>query len=159
MVSRVSFFLPIWKRSDNVRKQVGYEPTSGAASLAAPMVVTVWSSVADFQVLAMRLAAKMFLPGTVWVALKLFMDLVGLMMDLLGKRYLSRESLALFDFQTIKAVWDVTISHLGVKASLLYTVAFRYTFFGEWKNFCSSKFVQLELLNNAKARTSKNLAA
>ena len=52
----------------------------------------------------MRLAAKMLLPGTGWVALKLLMDLVGLMMDLLGKRYLSRESLALFDFQTIKAV-------------------------------------------------------
>ena len=42
MVSRVSFFLPIWKRSDNVRKQVGYKPTSiWAASLAAPIVVTV----------------------------------------------------------------------------------------------------------------------
>jgi hypothetical protein len=30
-------------------------------------------------------------------------------------------------------------------------------FFGEWKNSCSSKFVQLELLNKAKARSSKNL--
>ena len=104
MVSRVSFFLPIWKRSDNVRKQVGYEPTSGAASLAAPMVVTVLSSVAKFHVLAMRLAAKMLLLGTGWVALKLLMDLVGLMMDLLGKKFLPRGSLALFDFQTIKAI-------------------------------------------------------
>ena len=32
-------------------------------------------------------------------------------------------------------------------------------FFEEWKNFCSSKFVQLELLNEAKARTSRNYAA
>ena len=31
MVSTVSFFLPIWKRSDNFRKQVGYKPTSGTA--------------------------------------------------------------------------------------------------------------------------------
>ena len=29
LVTRVSFFfLPIWERSDNVRTQVGYEPTS-----------------------------------------------------------------------------------------------------------------------------------
>ena len=50
----------------------------------------------------MRLAAKVLLPGTGWVAFKQLMDLVGLMMDLLGKR--------LFDFQTIKAVCDATIS-------------------------------------------------
>jgi hypothetical protein len=37
--------------------------------------------------------------------------------------------------------------------------ALRCTFFGEWKNLCSSKFVQLELLNKAKARSSKNCAA
>ena len=30
----------------------------------------------------MRLAAKMLLPGTGWVAFKLLRDLVGLMMDL-----------------------------------------------------------------------------
>ena len=35
-----------------------------------------------------------------------------------------------------------------------YSKALRCTFFGEWKNSCSSKFVQLELLNKAKARTS-----
>ena len=40
-----------------------------------------------------------------------------------------------------------------------YSKALRYTFLGEWKNLCSSKFVQLELLNKAKARTSKNRAA
>ena len=37
-----------------------------------------------------------------WVAFKLLVDLVGLMMDLLGKRFLPRGSLALFDFQTIE---------------------------------------------------------
>ena len=126
MLTRVSFFPSHLERFRQCQKTSRLQAHFRAACLAAPMVVTVWSSVADFQVLAMRLAAKMFLPGTVWVALKLFMDLVGLMMDLSGKRYLSRESLALFYFQTIKAVWDVTISHLGVKASLLYTVAFRY---------------------------------
>ena len=35
----------------------------------------------------------------------------------------------------------------------------RCTFFGEWKNSCSLKFVQLELLNKAKARSSKKRAA
>ena len=48
-----------------------------AASLAAPMVVTVWNSVAEFQDLAMRFAAKMLLPGTGQVAFKLLIDLVG----------------------------------------------------------------------------------
>ena len=33
-----------------------------------------------------------------------------------------------------------------------------WTFWGEWKNLCSSKFVQLELLNKAKARSSKKRA-
>ncbi len=37
------------------------------------------------------------------------MDLVGLMMDLLGKRFLPRGSLALLDFHTIRAVCDATI--------------------------------------------------
>ena len=40
-----------------------------------------------------------------------------------------------------------------------YSKALRCTFLGEWKNSCSSKFVQLELLNKAKARSSKNRAA
>ena len=40
-----------------------------------------------------------------------------------------------------------------------YSKALRCTFFGEWKNSCISKFVQLELLNKAKARSSKNRAA
>ena len=39
--------------------------------------------------------------------------------------------------------------------SRLYSRALGCTFFGEWKNLCSSKFVQLELLNKAKARSSK----
>ena len=52
----------------------------------------------------MRLAAKILLPRTGCVAFKLFMDLaVGLMMDLLEKRFLSMLGLALFDFQTISA--------------------------------------------------------
>ena len=38
------------------------------------------------------------------------MDLVGLMMDLLGKRFLPRGSLALLDFYTIRAVCEATIS-------------------------------------------------
>ena len=38
----------------------------------------------------MRLAAKVLLPGTGWVAFKQLMDLVGLMMDLLGKRFLPK---------------------------------------------------------------------
>ena len=34
----------------------------------------------------MRLAARVVLPGTGWIAVTQLMDLVGLMMDLLGKR-------------------------------------------------------------------------
>ena len=40
-----------------------------------------------------------------------------------------------------------------------YSKALRCTFFGEWKNSCSSKFVQLGLLNNANGKTSKKRAA
>ena len=40
-----------------------------------------------------------------------------------------------------------------------YSKALRSTFFGERKNSCSSKFVQLLLLNRVKARWSKNRAA
>ena len=36
----------------------------------------------------MRLAVKMLLPGTGWVTFKFLMDLVGLMMDLFGKKFL-----------------------------------------------------------------------
>ena len=70
------------------------------------MVVTVWSSMDEFQALAMRLAANVLLPGTGWVAFPQFMDRVGLMMDLLGKRHLARGSLAFFDFHTITADCD-----------------------------------------------------
>ena len=51
------------------------------------MVVTVWSSMDEFQALAMRLALNVLLPGTGWVAFEQLMDLVGLMMDLLVKRF------------------------------------------------------------------------
>ena len=44
----------------------------------------------------MRLAAKVLLPRTGWVAFTQLMDLVGLMMDLLGKRFLIRGALAFF---------------------------------------------------------------
>ena len=74
------------------------------------MVVTVCSSEEEFQALAMRLAARVLLPGTGWIAFTQLMDLVGLMMDLLGKRYLPRGSLALLDFHTIRAVCEATIS-------------------------------------------------
>ena len=40
-----------------------------------------------------------------------------------------------------------------------YSKALRCTFFGERKNSCSSKFVQLLLLNRVKARWSENRAA
>ena len=77
------------------------------------MVVTVWSSVDEFQALAMRLAARVLLPGTGWVAFVELMDLVCLMMDLSGKRFLPRGSLAFLDFHTIKAVCEATISLRG----------------------------------------------
>ena len=51
------------------------------------MTILIFFSVAEFHASAMRLAAKMLLPGTGWVAFKELMDLVGLMMDLLGKRF------------------------------------------------------------------------
>ena len=58
----------------------------------------------------MRLAAKVLLPGTGWVAFKQLIDLVVLEMVLLGKRVLPRGSLALYDFYTMKAVCEATIS-------------------------------------------------
>jgi hypothetical protein len=51
------------------------------------MVVTLCSS-EEFQTLAMRLAARVLLPGTGWIAFTQLMDLVGLKMDLFGKRFL-----------------------------------------------------------------------
>ena len=81
-----------------------------ATDFAAPRVVTVLSSIEEFQALAMRLAAKVLLPGIGWIALKQLADLVVLKMDLLGKRFLPRGYSALFDFHTIKAVCDATIS-------------------------------------------------
>ena len=64
------------------------------------MAVIVWSSVDEFQALAMRLAARVLLPGTYCVAFVELMDLVCLMMDLSGKSFLLRGSLAFFDFHT-----------------------------------------------------------
>ena len=73
------------------------------------MVVTACSSEEEFQVLAMRFAARVLLPGTGWIAFTQLMDLVALMMDLLGKRFLPRGSLALLDFHTIRAVFTAVI--------------------------------------------------
>ena len=49
------------------------------------------------------------------------MDLVGLMMDLLGKRYFPRGSLVLLDFHTIRAVCDATISFNGLRPAFSNT--------------------------------------
>ena len=55
------------------------------------------------------------------------------------------------------------VTHL-IKAVIIsgknrYSKVLRCTFLGEWKNLRSSKFVELELFNKAKARSSKNHAA
>ena len=57
----------------------------------------------------MRLAARVLFPGTDRVAFALLMDLVCLLMDLLGKRFLPMGSLTFFDFDTIKAVCEATL--------------------------------------------------
>ena len=82
------------------------------------MVVTVFRSEEEFQALAMRLAARLLLPGTGWIAFMQLMDQVGLMMDLLGKRYLPRGSLALLDFH-IELVYK-ELNHL---AAILHVYA------------------------------------
>ena len=108
------FFLPIWEKvwqtSDKVQCTGRFWAHFRATDFAAPMVVTVWSSVDEFQALAMRLAARVLLPGTYCVAFVELMDLVCLMMDLSGKSFLLRGSLAFFDFHTMRAVWEATIS-------------------------------------------------
>ena len=58
----------------------------------------------------MRLAARVLLPGTGCVAFEELMDLVCLMIDLTGKSFLPRGSLAFFDFHTMRAVCEATIS-------------------------------------------------
>ena len=45
------------------------------------------------------------------------------------------------------------------KIELNYSKALRCMFFGTTKNPCSSKFVQVELLNRVRERSSKNCAA
>ena len=112
-MTRVSLFPSHLGKVWQIQHSSRFLAHSRATVFAAPMVVTVWSWVDMFQALAMRLAANVLLPGTGWVACLLFMDLVGLMMDLLGKRHLARGSLAFFDFHTITADWDATISFRG----------------------------------------------
>ena len=79
MTSRVSFLIP----SDDIMNQGGCEPISWLAGFATPSVATFWRSLAAFQILAMRFAARVWIPG---MALLLFMDLVGLIMFQVGKR-------------------------------------------------------------------------
>ena len=48
-------------------------------------MATLWRSLTAFQILAMRFAARVWIPGIAWVALLLFLlllDLVGLVMVL-----------------------------------------------------------------------------
>ena len=61
-----------------------------AADFAAPRVVAVWSSVAEFQALAIRFTANVLFPGTLWVALLLLIDLVVLKMVLFGNGLVPR---------------------------------------------------------------------
>jgi len=68
------------------------------------MVVTACSSEEEFQTLAMRVVARELLPRTGWIAFKQLIELVALMRDPLGKRFLPGRSLALVDFHTIRAV-------------------------------------------------------
>ena len=67
-------------------------------------MVTACSSEEEFKVLAMRLAARVLLQGTGWMAFKQLIDLVVLMIDLVGKRFLPGGSLDLLDIHTIRAV-------------------------------------------------------
>ena len=83
-----------------------------ATDFAAPRVVAVWSSVAEFQALVIRFAANVLFPGTRWKALLLLRDLVDLKMVLLGKRLVPRGSLALCNFHTITTVCDATFSRI-----------------------------------------------
>jgi hypothetical protein len=82
-----------------------------AITFAAPTVVTVWSSVDEFQALALMLAARVLFLGTGWVAVALLIDLICLLMDLLGKRFLPMGSLAFFDFHTIThyCIWNQNV--------------------------------------------------
>ena len=69
---------------------LGNEKVAGphfwATDFAASSVDTVWSSMEEFQDLAMRFAASVLLPGTTGTAFLLMMDLVGLVTFLFGKR-------------------------------------------------------------------------
>ena len=57
-------------------------------------------------------------------------------------------------------LFSISIYHKVASSRLVYySKALRYTFWGERKKSCSSKFVQLLLLNKVKARWSKNCTA
>ena len=55
--------------------------------------------------------------------------------------------------------FEFILQRLRKQYTYKYNKALKCIFFGEWKHLCSSKFMQLELLNKTKARTSKNSAA
>ena len=69
-----------------------------ALVFAVSRVSTAWSSLASFQALAMRLAARVLFPGTGWVALLELIDLTGLKRFLFGKRIFPNGSLNFLDF-------------------------------------------------------------
>ena len=77
--------------------------------------------------------------------------------------YLKQEaSFASISFEVSQMTTElITFNYLSYHLTWrsMYSKAFRCMFFWEWKNSCSSKFVQIELLNNAKARSSKIRAA
>ena len=69
------FFLSILERSDKCQCTGRFWAHFRATDFAAPILVTVWNSVDEFQALAMRLVAKVLLPGTGWVAFAQLMDI------------------------------------------------------------------------------------
>ena len=84
-----------------------------------------WSQSEEFQALAMRLAAKVMLPGTGWVAFRQLMDLVGLMMNL-GQSPQSESTprrLTLYLSLKIKGLWYYMNSYflVWVQVSFLYS--------------------------------------
>jgi hypothetical protein len=88
-------------------------------------------------------------------------------MDLLGADFITTLILfAIVPFNsnnlTHKKIEEITFMWTDWTANirmLNYSKALRCTFLGESKNSCSSKFVQLLLLNRVKARWSENRAA
>ena len=86
-MARVFFFLnPIEKDIRRHHESRRLRAHFLATGFATPRVATFWRSLAAFQILAMRFAARVWIPGNAWVALLLFLllllDLVALIMVL-----------------------------------------------------------------------------